>query len=246
MKTIHSCALLALLVAAAPALAADEAAADEASWTTEGYVTLGSDYIWRGVSQTDHGIGIQAELDVNHRSGFYGQLWAGRMDFGVPGDGIHSEFDFVVGWKTDLGEHASFDVSLLRAIYPGANAGYNINYNELALKLGFADYYEFAIAYSDDLYRMGASAIDYEFNADWPIGDTPWGIKATAGWYDLDRLAGDSYQYGYLGAYYKLSDRFNVEAGYYKTFGFNDAFEESMGSMDQADSRFVAAVTWSF
>ncbi len=245
VKITTRCAACALLAVALPVLAA-EPEGEAAAWTTEGYVLAGTDYIWRGVSQTDHKPGIQGEFGVYHHSGFYGQLWAARMDFGDPDDGISSEVDLVVGWKTDFGEHASLDVSLLRAIYPGANPGYGINYNELALTLGFADHYEFAVAWSNDLYGMGASAVDYELNADWPIGDTPWGIKATAGWYDLDRIAGDSYQYGYLGAYYNLSDSFNIEAGYYRTFGFDEAFEDSMGTLEQADSRFVAAVTWSF
>ena len=242
--TRGACALLVSIAAASTAWAGEDG--DESAWKTEGYVTVGTDYVWRGVSQTDGHPGIQGEFGLYHDSGFYGQIWAGRMDFGVPGDGIHSEFDFVLGWQTDLGESASLDISLLRAIYPGANPGYNINYSELGVTLGFADHYEFTVAYSNDLFRLGHSAVYYALAADWPIGDTPWGVKAEAGLYDLDRIAGDRYTHAYLGAYYKLDDRFTLDAGYYKTFGYGDVFEDSIGSLEQADSRAVATLTWSF
>ncbi len=241
MKIRNLCAALAAFAVISPAIAADDAA-----WTTEGYVTVGSDYIWRGLSQTDGKPGIQGEFGLYHQSGFYGQIWAGRMDFGEPGDGIHSEIDLVLGWKTDLGESASLDVSLLRAIYPGANPGYGINYNELAVKLGFATNYEFTVSYSDDLFRLGHSAIHYELAADWPIAETPWGVRASAGLYDLDRIAGDRYTHAYLGGYYAFNDSLELAAGYHKTFGYGEVFEDSIGAIEQADSRFVAELTWSF
>lgn len=241
MKMSCGWVILGLALGAAPV-----AAEESATWSTEGYVTAGTDYVWRGLSQTDGKAALQGEFGLYHASGFYGQAWAGRMDFGDPEDGIDYEVDLVLGWKTELGEHASLDVSFLRALFPGANPGYGINYSEWAVSLGFADHYSFAIAWSDDLYRLGDSAINYEFEADWPIGETPWGIKAAAGLYDLDRIVGDNYRYAHLGAYYNLGEDFSLDLGYFRTFGFREEFEEAIGTLDQADGRVVLELSWSF
>lgn len=221
-------------------------AGTEPAWSVEGYVTLGSDYVWRGVTQTDGKPALHGELGLYHPSGFYAQAWAGRMDFGVPGDGIRYEVDLVAGWRGELTEGLDLDVSVLRALFPGANPGYGIDYNEFAVALAFAGYYSFTVAWSDNLYRMGESATHYELAADWPLAESAWGVRAVAGYYDLHRIAGDRYSHANLGVYRAFGEHAELAVGYYKAFGYTDAFEESMGSVDQAKSRFVAELTWSF
>lgn len=44
-----------------------------------------SNYIWRGVSQTQDGAAVQGGLDYAHESGFYAGLWASNVDFNNEG-----------------------------------------------------------------------------------------------------------------------------------------------------------------
>src|SRR5690554_625819 len=43
-------------------------------------VTLATDYIWRGQSQTDGAGAIQGGLDIAHESGLYIGTWASNVD----------------------------------------------------------------------------------------------------------------------------------------------------------------------
>jgi len=53
--------------------------------------TLTSDYVFRGVSQTDSSPAIQASLDYEHESGFFAGVWASNVDFE---DSDYGEFLF--------------------------------------------------------------------------------------------------------------------------------------------------------
>ena len=47
----------------------------------EYHVGAVSDYIWRGVSQTDDHAAIQGGVDLKHESGLYAGAWASNVDF---------------------------------------------------------------------------------------------------------------------------------------------------------------------
>ena len=71
-KTIITLGCFALF--SGTALAADPAPAAPApapDWTESGNVTVVSDYLFRGISQTQAKPTIQATLDFTHSSGFY-------------------------------------------------------------------------------------------------------------------------------------------------------------------------------
>ena len=63
-------------LAAAGLLAATGAAAD-----ITGNVGLTTDYVFRGISQTDEKPAIQGGLDYAHSSGAYAGVWASNVDF---------------------------------------------------------------------------------------------------------------------------------------------------------------------
>ncbi|MDA0188827.1 MAG: TorF family putative porin, partial [Proteobacteria bacterium] len=71
-KTIVASALLALF--ATSAFAQDAAPASPHSVT--GNVTLASEYIYRGIGQTNREPAIQGGFDYAHSSGFYLGTWA--------------------------------------------------------------------------------------------------------------------------------------------------------------------------
>ncbi len=67
---------LALGVLALPALPAQAAGLG-----VEYNAGVASDYVWRGVSQTDNHAALQGGVDVKHESGLYAGAWASTVDF---------------------------------------------------------------------------------------------------------------------------------------------------------------------
>ncbi|MGE4071748.1 MAG: TorF family putative porin [Lysobacterales bacterium] len=178
-------ALLAAL--SMPALAQD---AEEESGPLAFNVGIVSDYVFRGVSQTNEGPAIQAGMDYTHDSGFHAGVWASTVDF-VDGDGANAEFDFYVGWGTQISDTVSFDATLLRYAYHDQSA---YNYNELIFTLGVGDYLSFLVGYSNDVFNSGENGTYVSASGSYPL---PWWdltLEGSVGHYDLDKALGDSYQ----------------------------------------------------
>lgn len=82
-----------------------------------------SDYISRGVTQTDHSPAVQGsvELDVGI---FYAGVWASNVDFGAPSGGTnHSEVDLSIGVRPVLGDF-TFDIGYLRYLYSDSSTNF--------------------------------------------------------------------------------------------------------------------------
>lgn len=119
------CALLALNgYAATSTFAAEEAVTmAEPDWTFPTSVSLVSDYIFRGQSQTWGRPAAQFSFEVDHKTGFYAGFFASNVsDHWLPG--AHVETDYYGGFRGKLPGAASavgFDVGAIYYGYPGAN-----------------------------------------------------------------------------------------------------------------------------
>ena len=133
---------------AAPAAAASAAPASPHTFT--GNVGLFSQYIFRGLTQTDGKAALQGGFDYSHSSGFYLGTWGSNVSWfnetnvgtipapiplatpagaGAPfvankSNNNSLELDFYGGWKNTWGDWG-LDVGLLQYYYPGT-------YNNLA------------------------------------------------------------------------------------------------------------------
>jgi len=103
-------------------------------------VSLGTDYVFRGISQTDEDPTIQGGLDWSHDSGVYLGIWASNVDFN-DGDEAHIEADIYGGWKPTFGGF-TFDIGGIYYAYPGADN--DLNYDYVEAKLGAS--YDFEVA----------------------------------------------------------------------------------------------------
>ena len=90
-------------------LGASSASAIEVS----GNLTLVSDYVYRGISQTSENPAVQGGFDFTSDSGSYGGIWASNVDF----DGS-IEIDFYVGYAGTIQDKADFDLGVIRYEYP--------------------------------------------------------------------------------------------------------------------------------
>ncbi|WP_250890508.1 TorF family putative porin [Sphingobium nicotianae] len=114
MKNIVIAAAL-LTLPAAPALAQDE---DASPITVSGSAALVSDYRFRGVSQTDEQMAVQAGMSVSHDSGLYAGAWASNLAGWGTFGGANMELDLYAGYKLPIGA-ATLDVGLTWYMYPG-------------------------------------------------------------------------------------------------------------------------------
>jgi len=104
-----------------------------------GNVTLTSDYVWRGVSQTQNNGAIQGGFDYAHETGFYVGVWGSNVDFDSDGS---IELDYYAGYSTDITEDINVDVGVLKYAYPDESGlnfteGY-INVSYMGFTLGYA------------------------------------------------------------------------------------------------------------
>ena len=146
-----------------------------------------SNYLWRGVSQTDDGPAVSGGVDWAHASGFYLGGWISNIDWDLPDTGSGAEVDFYGGFKGEY-EDFGYDVGLIYYYYP--TSGYDdSNFAEIYVA-GSWKWFTAGLAYTltgdadsdapfsdgDIYYHIGAS---YEFLDSWSIG-------GTVGYYDFD------------------------------------------------------------
>lgn len=103
---------------AAPAAAP----AETPPYTFTGNMTLATEYIFRGIAQTDHKPAIQGGFDFVHSSGFYIGNWNSNISWlSDEGPGISApiEMDFYGGYKGNITSDLGFDVGVYQYYYPG-------------------------------------------------------------------------------------------------------------------------------
>ena len=177
MNKYHASLLAAALgVALAPAAHAEVSA----------NIGVTSNYVWRGVTQTDDGAAVSGGIDYAHDSGFYLGTWVSNIKWGsdMPSG---AEVDFYGGFANEVGEFG-YDVGLIYYYYPATDYE-DSDFAELYAS-GSWKWFELGVAYTisgdqpsdapfsdGDLHYYGA--FSYDLPQDWSIG-------ATIGHYDFD------------------------------------------------------------
>lgn len=104
---------------ALPLAAQAQAPAPEPDFTISGNLTIGSDYRFRGFTQTDYQPTIQGGIDLAHKSGFYVGNWNSNVSSNLF-NGAPIEMDFYGGWKTTFDDKWGLDVGVIYYYYPGS------------------------------------------------------------------------------------------------------------------------------
>lgn len=104
-------------------------------------VGLTSNYLWRGVTQTDDAAAISGGIDYENASGFYAGTWASNVDFG---DDASYELDFYLGFSGDLGDSGfGYDVGYIYYAYPDSaesDSSNEYDFGEVYGSLSFANF----------------------------------------------------------------------------------------------------------
>ena len=213
-------------------------------WTPNATVTLTSDYIWRGVSQSSNGPAIQGELGASHESGVYIGAWASSIqNDSDPFNPNSLELDPFIGFTrtTDFGGHIPFDftydIGWLHYGFPLDSGAKNIN--EIYFGLGVApiNNLNFSTYWYQDIGVENKAGTGYlDMGVDYTLPSWAWNVKVLAhgGRYFKDDR-GESY-WDWKAGISKNIAGFDVELAYTDTDGAG-----TTGEIDTA--RFVASVS---
>jgi uncharacterized protein (TIGR02001 family) len=150
-----------------------------------------SNYVWRGVSQTDDAAAVSGGLDYAHESGFYAGTWASNVDFD---DDTTAEVDAYGGFANELAGGLGYDVGVIYYWYPGAKD--DLDFTEIYLSLSYGPV-SGGVAYTVDKEDSDADDNDlyYHLGASFDVAET-WSVGGTVGYYDFD--SGGDYTHGQI------------------------------------------------
>ena len=129
--------------------------------TVSANVSFASDYIWRGMTQTD-GPAMSGGFDYKDKSGFYAGIWGSNVNFN---DGAGSELDYYFGYGFEVGG-IGVDLGYVAFDYPKNTIG--LDFEEVVVALSYADLgLTFALGqdsapdYTEISYAFGGVGISY-------------------------------------------------------------------------------------
>ena len=189
VRCLTSAAVLAstLLVAPAHAQTPAPAPAPEAKpaepagpFTVTGNFGIYSQYIFRGLTQTDQKPAFQGGFDVAHSSGFYAGTWGSNIswlhDSGLCNHGCSLEWDLYGGYKYAFNDDWGLDGGILYYYYPGSYFSGVTKPNTTELYLA-GNWKWVSLKYShsvDDTFGIPDSTNSWylDLSANYPLTDT--------------------------------------------------------------------------
>lgn len=230
----------AAVTACAVLCAATAAGAGITAGSFSGHVTLTTDYVWRGVSQSRGDPAVQGGFQFEHGSGLFAGLWASSVDF--PSNALRDpprdlEIDYYLGYGRRLGGPWSGSLLVTRYTYPGADPSVDYDYDELGATLQLGAWVAASLRYTDSIFGHDEPALAWELNGRYPLSPR-FELAAGVGEFDLDHLLGDSYRYWSL-ALTATAGRFSFELTAIDT----DGSAERLFGEEITGSRLVLSVS---
>jgi uncharacterized protein (TIGR02001 family) len=171
---------------ATPAAPAPEAKPD---YTITGNFGIYSQYVFRGLTQTDEKPAFQGGFDYAHTNGIYLGTWGSNIswlhDAGVCNHGCSLEWDLYGGWKYAINDDWGTDIGLLYYYYPGSYVDGFTNpdtteiYGALSWKWASLKY-SYSVAHT---FGVPDHAGYIDLSANYPLNDA-WTLNAHVGHQD--------------------------------------------------------------
>ncbi len=177
-KTLSTIAVATLMATSSMAVA---------EVTFSGNVGITSNYIFRGVSQTDNSAAIQGGFDMEHSSGFYAGIWGSNVDSAFYA-GAEAEFDLYAGYGGEFDGGIGYDIGYLAYRYPDTTFNDNNTeevYGSLSYDFGPAAV-SVGLAYSSDWFGTDDSTYT-SLDVDIPLPND-FGLGLHYGSEDFDQL----------------------------------------------------------
>jgi len=168
-----------------------------------------SNYLWRGVTQTDDGAAISGGIDYAAASGFYLGTWVSNVDFS---DDASYELDLYLGFSGEINENISYDLGYIYYAYPDSAESdkdneydfgeiyAGVTYNNITLAANYGIHNDDGAQWADKALYLSADAEfevaegltlnlhlgDYSFDDDYDSGDyTDYGISLSKNGFTL-------------------------------------------------------------
>lgn len=251
-KLSHALTLAGVVALPSFALSIQTAAAADAEATSPitANLTLASEYVYRGISQTREKLALQGGFDYAHSSGLYIGTWGSNISWitdATPAATSNLELDVYGGYKGSISDDISYDVGVLHYDYPGTfPAGFTSADTDEVYVAG--SYKMFTLKYSHSLsnlfgYANSKNSTYIEANANFEVmsGLT---LGLHAGHQKIKNNANYDYTDYKIGLTKDFGGGLSVTGAYIDT-NADDALY-TVKDTKIADSRFVLSVTKAF
>ncbi len=165
-----------------------------------GQLTIATDYMFHGASQTMSGAALQGELGVQADNGWYGYAWASNVDFTEPGaqdDGASLELNIDVGYAHVFNDRLTVSLGVAAYIFPNTVSDIDYDYLDWYSSLSVDDRHGVNIGYSDDVFASGTTGVWYEAHSGFDLTEQLY-LGIELGHYDLEEGYDTSYNYAVL------------------------------------------------
>ena len=175
-------------------------------------VGLTSDYIFRGISQTQNDPALSGGVDYSHASGLYAGTWVSNQKWVEAGGPYKTssniEWDIYGGYKGALSADIGYDIGLIRYYYPGDKVSGQVSPDTTEAYIGLSRgpiSIKYSHAISDYFISWGTGTIKtqgsnyLELNATHDLGNG-WGLLGHVGHQKVKNWATASYTDWKVGA----------------------------------------------
>ncbi len=153
---------------------------------------IASNYLWRGITQSNKHIADSGGFDYANNSGFYLGSWASTLSSGS------YELDLYGGFSAEI-EGISYDIGIISYQYPNDNDYFNEAYFSIG-QAGFTANLAYTFGSKDDsgvVFSQGDLYYSLAYSKELQNGIE---LGATIGRYDFDHTLGDDYSHLNLSA----------------------------------------------
>jgi uncharacterized protein (TIGR02001 family) len=229
---IVSGAMLGCLLPALPASAGD----------VSGSVGITTDYIYRGISQTDGQPAAQAGVQFHSSTGWNAGMWGSSVDF-RNGAEIAYELDLQAGYSWQLNPDWSMQLGAVHYAYLNDHdSGYD--YDEINASVSYQQRATASISWSPNTSKhtywgsiWDKRALAYELSVLQPLHPR-WSIYGGVGYYDLSDLVDTGYWYWSAGLAFTWQGM-QVDLQHIDT-------DSTARRLFDSGGRWTAALTWRF
>lgn len=149
---------------------ANMATAQEKEYTISKNVSIVSDYVFRGISQSDEAPALQGEVGFEHMNGFHASIWGSTINFANDGD-ESIELDLSAGYAFNY-NGIDFDLGAIQYYYPETSSSRNYNFLEFYANAG-KDFGPVAatvgVNYSNDYFASSGQTQYYSLGLEAPV-----------------------------------------------------------------------------
>ena len=229
--------LKVMLAATVGSLAlAGAALAEDAGPTFAFNVGANTDYVFRGISQTDEDPSVFGGVDATMGIGYAG-AWVSNVDFG---NGTDAEFDLYAGVKPTVGP-VSFDLGVIYYGYIDQPSGSNEDYWEgkiaASVPAGPATL-GVAVYYSPEFFGKTGDAVYYEANAAIAVPNTKFTFSGAVGRQEVDKAF--DYTTWNAGVGFAITDHIGLDLRYW------DTNKDKTVTGGLGDARVVGGIKFTF